>query len=49
MKILKKIKIIIDYQIKSFEGLFEDCECIEYIYFKKVCRNNIMNIRDMFY
>ena len=29
------IKIIIDFQIKSFEGLFEYCECIEYICFKK--------------
>ena len=28
---VKKIKIIIDYQIKSFEKLFYDCECIESI------------------
>ena len=25
---VENIEIIIDYQIKSFEGLFEDCECI---------------------
>ena len=36
-----KIKIIIDYQIKSFERLFANCGCIEYIYFKKFIRNNI--------
>jgi hypothetical protein len=30
-----KIKVIIDYQVKSFEELFLECECIEYINFKK--------------
>ena len=30
-----KIKIIIDYQVKSFEGLFSYCDCIESINFKK--------------
>ena len=30
-----KIKIKIDYQVKSFEYLFSDCECIESIYFTK--------------
>ena len=30
-----KIKIIIDYQVKSFKGLFHWCECIESINFKK--------------
>ena len=30
-----KLKIIIDYQVKSFEKLFYFCEFIEYIYFKK--------------
>ena len=29
------IKIIINYQIKSFTRLFEYCNCIEYICFKK--------------
>ena len=45
---VEKIKIIIDYQIKSFEKLFENCECIEYIYFKKFYRNNINNMGSMF-
>ena len=45
---ITKIKIIIDYQVKSFEGLFEDCSCIEYIYFKKFYRNNITNMNSMF-
>ena len=31
-----KIKIIIDYQVKSFKELFIECECIESINFKKV-------------
>ena len=29
-----KIKIIIDYQVKSFKELFYDCKCIESINFK---------------
>ena len=43
-----KIKIIIDYQIKSFEFLFSCCECIESINFKKFYRNNIINMNSMF-
>ena len=43
------IKIIIYYQVISFEDLFYDCDCIESIYFKKFYRNNIVNIRGMFY
>ena len=42
------IKIIINHQITSFEGLFEDCECIEYMCFKKFYRNNIINMGDLF-
>ena len=45
---VEKIKIIIDYQIESFEGLFEYCECIEYIHFKKFHRNNVTNMGFMF-
>jgi len=44
-----KIKIMIDYQIKSLERLFKDCECIEYIYFKQFSRNNINNMEYMFF
>ena len=36
-----KIKIIIDYQVKSFYELFYWCECIESINFKKFYRNNV--------
>ena len=46
---IEKLNIIIDYQIKSFEGLFNDYKSIEYIYFKKYYRNNITNMRMMFY
>ena len=46
---IKKIKIILEHQVKSFEDLFRDCECIESIYFKKFCRNNIKNMEGMFY
>ena len=45
---VSQIKIIIDYQIKSFEELFHDCECIGYICFKKFYRNNINNMEGMF-
>ena len=38
---ISKIKIIIDYQIKSFKNLFYYCDCIESINFKKFHRNNI--------
>ena len=43
-----KVKIIINYQIKSFEGLFQYCRCIESINFKKFYRNNINNMKYMF-
>ena len=45
---VSKISIIIDYQIKSFKGLFSYCECIESIEFKKFCRNNVTNMSYMF-
>ena len=43
-----KIKIIINYQVKSFEYLFKECKCIESINFKKFYRNNITDMSDMF-
>ena len=46
---IKIIKIIIDYQVKSFEWLFYYCDCIESIYFKKFYRNNITNMNYMFF
>ena len=32
---IRIIKVLISYQIKSLEGLFRDCKCIESINFKK--------------
>ena len=46
---ITKIKIKIDHQINSFQGLFKNCKCIESIYFKKFYRKNIINISEMFY
>ena len=43
------IKIIIDYQVKSFENLFLMCNCIESINFKKFYRNDIINMHNMFF
>ena len=36
---IKIIRIIIDYQVKSFENLFFNCKYIECLYFKKFYRN----------
>ena len=46
---VKKIKIIIDYQIKSFEKLFNKCKCIKKINFIKFNRNDINNMSYIFY
>ena len=46
---ISKIKIIINYHIKSFYELFKYCTCIESIYFKKFYRKNINNMHNMFY
>jgi len=46
---VSKIKIIIDYQVKSFEKLFQNCKCIKSINFKKFYNNNINNMSWMFY
>jgi len=45
---ISKFKIIIDYQVKSFEGLFGYCKCIKYIYFKKFNRNNVTDMGCIF-
>ena len=45
---VNKIKIIIDFQVKTFNGLFEDCKCIKSINFIKFKRNNINNMSKMF-
>ena len=46
---ISKISIIIDYQFKSFSGLFYYCNCIESIKFKKFYRNNVTDMRGMFF
>ena len=44
-----KIHIIIDYEIKSFYGLFNNCDCIQKIKFLKFYRKDIMNMSCMFF
>ena len=46
---VKKIKIIVDYEIKSFRGLFDECKCIQKIKFNSFYRNDITNMCRMFY
>ena len=43
------INIIIDYNVKSFHKLFEWCECIESLNFKRFNRGDIVNMESMFY
>ena len=43
-----KIRIIIDYPVKSFNELFQDCSSIESINFKNFERNNIINMSRLF-
>ena len=45
---IKKIKIIIDHQIKSFKGLFKECQCIKSINFIKFNRKNIIDMSYLF-
>ena len=46
---ISKIKLIIDYQILSFNELFSNSNCIESICFKKFYRKNINNMNGMFH
>ena len=46
---IKKIKIIIDEEIKSFKELFYQCICINKINFIKFNRNDIIDMSFMFY
>ena len=43
-----KIKVIIDYKLKSFSGLFKYCKIVESITFKRFHRNNISSMQRMF-
>ena len=45
---IRKIRIVIDYQVKSFKNLFKCCHCIKSINFKKFYRNNITDMSHMF-
>ena len=45
---IKKVKIIIDYQVQSLEKLFFHCQFIESINFIRFYRNNIINMNSMF-
>ena len=45
---VKKIKIIIDYEAKYIENLFNDCKWISSINFKKFYRTNIDNMSGLF-
>ena len=46
---VSKIKIIIDCEIKSFQGLFRFCHLIEKIIFKKFKRKYVQSLSYMFY
>ena len=46
---VNKIKIIIDYQIKSLYKLFFNCECIKSINFIKFYRKDVTNMSYMFF
>ena len=46
---IDKIRILINNKIISFYALFERCESIEKIFFKKFFRNNINNMGKMFF
>ena len=46
---IKKIKIILDNEIKSLSGLFRDCEIIEKINFVQFFRDDITDMSYMFY
>jgi len=44
-----RIIIVIDYQVKSLSSLFNTCECIKSINFKRFYRKDINNMNSMFY
>ena len=47
--IIQKINLIIDFPVKSFQNLFKGCKWIESIKFKRFNRDNITNMKNMFY
>jgi len=46
---IKKIKVIIDYGVKSLFGLFQYCECVKKIIFKKFNNHDINDMSSMFF
>ena len=48
-EVVSKIKIIIDYEVRSFYQLFSYCKCIESIRFIRFERDNIKDMSHMFY
>ena len=46
---IKKIKIVLLYKFKDFNGLFNECKDIEKINFIKFKRRNITDMKNMFY
>ena len=46
---ISKIKVILDYKIKSLCDLFRNCECIKKITFIKFKRKDIIDMSYMFY
>ena len=45
---IKKIKIIIERSVNSFDYLFLNCQCIESIVFRRFNRSNISSMKNMF-
>ena len=45
---VRNIKILIDKEVKSLYGLFQDCDCIKKINFIRFNRYNINNMNSMF-
>ena len=46
---VSKIKVLIDMDVKSIEGLFEECYCIKEVKFINFNRTDFKNYKSMFY
>jgi len=46
---ISKIKVLIDMDVKSIEGLFNECYCIKEVKFIKFNRTDFKNYKSMFY
>ena len=46
---VKKIKVVINYRIRSLYQLFLNCRCVKKISFTKFNRNDIINMKELFY